>query len=104
MRKAILCLSCLVLMGLATSLVAAPESEMEPLSQDVETVEVEQEAVSTESSDAPLFCEASVDLAWSPNYCGDPCSQQGQEVGCIDTSGPVWRRTFCICINGTLTC
>ncbi len=103
MRKTILCLSCLILIGFATVLVAAPASEVEALSQDVETVEVEQEAASVESSEAPL-CAVSTGLAWGPNYCGDPCTQEGQEVGCIDTSGPYWVRTFCTCTNGTLTC
>jgi hypothetical protein len=41
---------------------------------------------------------------FTPNLCGDPCTTEGQETGCIDKSGPVWRRTICTCLNGHLAC
>jgi len=41
---------------------------------------------------------------FSPNVCGDFCTTEGQETGCIDKSGPVWVRTTCTCHNGHLTC
>jgi hypothetical protein len=43
-------------------------------------------------------------VAVTPNYCGDPCSPNGARIGCIDTSGPVWRRLICTCVNGRLDC
>jgi hypothetical protein len=41
---------------------------------------------------------------FTPNVCGDPCTTEGQETGCIDKSGPVWVRTICTCHNGHLIC
>ena len=43
-------------------------------------------------------------ITFTPNYCGDPCSPNGSQTGCIDTSGPVWRRLICTCVNGRLAC
>ncbi len=39
-----------------------------------------------------------------PNYCGDPCTMNGQSYGCIITSTNPWRKGFCYCQNGTLVC
>ena len=105
MRKAILSLSCLVLILLATTLVAAPASDVEPAVQETETVQVEQElAPVAEEEPAPAVCDASGNLSWGPNYCGDPCSPNGSMTGCIDTSSNPWRRTICTCSNGYLVC
>lgn len=41
---------------------------------------------------------------FTPNVCGDYCTTEGQETGCVDRSGPVWVRTICTCHNGHLTC
>lgn len=59
---------------------------------------------STPLADA-LACSANAARRpFQPNYCGDPCYDPGQVVGCIDTSGPHWVRTFCTCSNGYLVC
>jgi len=42
--------------------------------------------------------------AFAPSYCGDPCSPDGASGGCIDTSGPVWKRVICTCQGGSWTC
>ncbi len=62
-------------------------------------------------SDAPPVCAAAAVLPFDttamwrgPNLCGDPCSNPGQEVGCINKNVEPWERTFCICTNGYLTC
>ncbi|MEM7583071.1 MAG: hypothetical protein AAF560_06800 [Acidobacteriota bacterium] len=39
-----------------------------------------------------------------PNVCGDPCSNPGQEVGCVNRNVSPWQRVICICSNGFLTC
>ncbi len=43
-------------------------------------------------------------ITFTPTYCGDLCSQNGAERGCIDTSGAVWAKVMCTCINGRWTC
>lgn len=43
-------------------------------------------------------------IAITPTYCGDPCSPNGAARGCIDTSGPVWRKLICTCTNGYWAC
>ena len=43
-------------------------------------------------------------VTFNPTYCGDPCSPNGSEHGCIDTSGPVWKKVTCTCINGHWAC
>ena len=45
-----------------------------------------------------------IDFMFTPNYCGDPCSVQGAQIGCIDQGSNPWRRTICTCWNGYLTC
>jgi hypothetical protein len=52
----------------------------------------------------PAACVATAMMFPGPNYCGDPCDEEGQMVGCIATSGPVWVRTTCTCQNGYLVC
>jgi hypothetical protein len=43
-------------------------------------------------------------LTFTPTYCGDPCSPNGDERGCIDNSGPVIKRVICTCVNGRWAC
>lgn len=68
--------------------------------------------VATPTADVAAVLETPVDLFavplagpnFQPNYCGDPCNQQGQPVGCIDAGSSPWRRTICTCSNGYLVC
>jgi hypothetical protein len=48
----------------------------------------------------PLAGQAAMALP-VPNYCGDPCSPEGERVGCRcqDAQG-YYRRTICTCFNG----
>ncbi|MEM9553638.1 MAG: hypothetical protein AAGC60_05215 [Acidobacteriota bacterium] len=39
-----------------------------------------------------------------PRVCGDPCSPDGAQFGCIDQSSDPWRRVICLCSNGYLVC
>jgi len=39
-----------------------------------------------------------------PHECDEFCSPEGSEAGCIDRSGPVWRRVICTCIQGRYVC
>ncbi len=37
-------------------------------------------------------------------HCGDYCSTPGAGRGCIDDSGPFWKKVPCQCLGGTWTC
>lgn len=115
-------LSCVAWMACATTLMAAPPAEPQPAVQDVEASTVGQQAMvdvaadlhveAAEPTDAVQSlqtpegdaCQATAAGFPGPNHCGDPCSNEGETVGCVDTSGPQWVRTFCTCSNGTLVC
>jgi hypothetical protein len=43
-------------------------------------------------------------IVFTPTLCGDPCTVEGDQTGCVDRSGPVWVRTICTCHNGRLIC
>lgn len=104
MKKLVFALALSILFTLGLS--AAPEPQADTQPQTVENpanVEPESVAAPAESAE-PLMCAAQGFTFPGPNYCGDPCSDNGAMVGCIDTSGPVWVRTICTCSNGTLVC
>ena len=108
MKNLVLSLCLLVLIGWSSALFAAPVTEPatapEAAPQEVEVVQEETlEAVEAEAT-IPALCEASTSMFPGPNYCGDPYSPEGSMVGCIDTSGPFWKRVICTCSNGYLVC
>lgn len=105
MRRAALSMSLLVLGALAVGLsmaVPATTAPVEPVAP-VEAVEPV-EPVELVCPVPEVFQTGLPFGSFSPNYCGDPCDTPGQQVGCIDTSGPVWVRTFCTCVGGYLVC
>jgi hypothetical protein len=104
-KKLVLSLSLLALVCFATAVIAAPATTPEPAPQETEAVPVETapEVVEVEAT-IPALCEVGTSMFPNPNYCGDPCSNEGAMVGCIDTSGGVARRTICTCSGGYLVC
>jgi hypothetical protein len=40
----------------------------------------------------------------TPTLCGDPCTVEGARVPCQDRTSDPWRRTYCYCTQGYLTC
>lgn len=53
---------------------------------------------------AAVSIETTQAINFQPNYCGDPCTKEGAEVGCIDTFSQPWRRVICTCSQGWLVC
>ncbi len=103
MRKVALSMSLLVLGALAVGLSMAVPDTTAPVEtvasvEGVEPVEL--------VCQAPDLFQAILPFGppFTPNYCGDPCSTPGQQVGCIDTSSQPWVRTFCTCVGGYLVC
>ena len=95
MKKATLLASLLILGGLVAGLsIAGPTAQDVPVTTELSTPLAD--LLGTEAGMFPPFP--------GPTYCGDPCSPNGSSAGCIDTSGPVWRRVICYCVNGYLTC
>lgn len=53
----------------------------------------------------PVPAEVAVPLGIPQRtFCGERCDSPGASRGCIDASGPVWRRVECICLGGYWTC
>ena len=115
MKKIALWTILVVLCALTSGLSAQENSE--PLA--VDAVEVENAVVLEEAdsaTDTPVVedamlgaeCEApTVNLIGpfpGPRECGEPCSVPGEESGCVDRSGAVWKRVICYCTGGSWTC
>lgn len=105
MKKLALLLSLLVLASFAFTLSAEPAPATETAVQESAEAPAEvTPAAEQEEEAAPAMCQAAAGMFPGPNYCGDPCDNEGATVGCIDTSGPVWVRTMCYCTGGYLVC
>lgn len=108
MKKLILMALSVILVSFTLSLAAAPASTAEASPQDAKVVTVETATAESMESEAeagdPGICLTQAPMFPGPNHCGDPCSEEGETMGCIDTSGPFWKRVECTCLNGSLVC
>ena len=108
MKKLALSFCVLVLLAftLGASATPATTDATETEATPTETTPVEptptENALETQSQ--PNLCLVETAMFPGPNYCGDPCTEEGQTAGCIDTSGPFWKRVICTCVNGSLVC